>query len=121
MYEHLVIRDLDLAPFVGEDDDVAVATGRKPDKHQGLGGGGGGGQGRIVSHAQWEFRPRDWVEGWQREEEEKKRSESMLVRPYGTNVALVEEFQDKVNAMWVNLMRGKEHYRKRCRPVGGHC
>ena len=105
VHEYLVIRDLELPPFAGGEDDVAIATGKKLEGRQ----EGGAGEGRIVSHAEWVFRPRDWVERWE-EEQRRKRMGSVLPPPKGTNVALIEEFEAKVNAMWVNLMKGREHY-----------
>ena len=103
--EHLVIRDLDLAPFMGGEDDVAVARGGVVEER----GKGEVGRGRIVSHAEWGFRPSDWVERWEAEEERKK-LENVPPPPEGTNVALTDEFEGQVIAMWVNLMRGREHY-----------
>jgi len=105
VHEHLVIRDLGLPPFAGGEDDVAIATGKRLEGRQ----EGGAGEGRIVSHAEWVFRPRDWVERWE-EEQRRKRMGSVPPPPKGTNVALVENSEAKVNAMWVNLMKGREHY-----------
>lgn len=105
VHEHLVIRDLELPPFVGGEDDVAIAMGKKLEGRQ----EGVAGEGRIVSHAEWVFRPRNWVERWE-EEQRRKRMGSAPQPPKGTNVALVEDFEAKVNAMWVNLMKGREHY-----------
>jgi hypothetical protein len=105
VHEHLVIRDLELPPFVGGEDDVAIAMGKKIEGRR----EGEAGEGRIVSHAEWVFRPRDWVEQWE-EEQRRKGMGSVLPPPKGTNVALIEDFETKVNAMWVNLMKGREHY-----------
>jgi hypothetical protein len=105
VHEYLVIRDLELPPFAGGEDDVAIAMGKKLEGRQ----EGGAGEGRIVSHAEWAFRPTDWVEQWE-EEQRRKRLGSVLPPPKGTNVALIEDFEAKVNAMWVNLMKGREHY-----------
>ena len=50
-----------------------------------------------------------WSSG--KREQRRKRSESVVPpRPRGTNGALVEEFEGKADAMWVDLMRGWEHY-----------
>jgi hypothetical protein len=111
--EHLVIRDLDLPPFGGGEDDVTIATGSKVEQLK----AGRGGQGRIVSHAEWEFKPRDWVEQWEAEERRKKME--TIPPPPGTKIALVEDFEGKVNGMWVDLMRGREHYGEWCGLGGG--
>ena len=42
VHEHLVIRDLELPPFAGGEDDVAIATGKKLEGRQEGGAGRGG-------------------------------------------------------------------------------
>jgi hypothetical protein len=44
------------------------------------------------------------VERWE-EEQRRKRTGSVLPPSKGTNVALIEDFEDRVNAMWVNMMK----------------
>jgi hypothetical protein len=106
VHEHLVIRDLELPPFAGSEDDMAIATGRRLEGWQ----EGGVGDGRIVGHAEWAFRPRDWVEQWEEEQRRKRMANLPPPPPRDTNAALVEDFEAKVNAMWIYLMKGREHY-----------
>lgn len=105
VHEYLVIRDLELPPFAGGEDDVAIAMGKKLEGRQ----EGGAGEGRIVSHAEWVFRPTDWVEQWE-EEQRRKRMGGVPPPAKGTNVVLVEDFEGRVNAIWANLMKGRERY-----------
>jgi hypothetical protein len=57
------------------------------------------------------------VEQWEAEERRKKME--TIPPPPGTNIALVEDFEGKVNGMWVDLMRGREHYGEWCGLGGG--
>lgn len=107
-FEHLVIRDWSLPALVGRPgvgDDVACGMGLKAEEAW-HGGGVHPNEARIVCHAEWTYRPRDWRHTY----EEEKQKASKVTYPRGTNVELVNEFAAKVGDMSVRIMEGKEHY-----------
>ena len=104
-HEHLVIQDQDLPAVKDLGDALKCLNGSAGsddtyEKHLG--------DGRIISHAEWDYWPADWVEKRKVEHADQKKTPS----PKGTNVALIKMFNEKIDAMWERHMAGKEHYGK---------
>ena len=106
LFEYLVILDLDLPAFAGGEDDMAYALGLNAEPRINVIVLPS--EARIVAHAEWAFRLKNWTQKYDEEKNEMKTK----VYPKGTNVALVNEFEAKLGAMWVKHMAGQEHYGK---------
>lgn len=105
-YEHLIIRDESLPAFLGENDDVAYAMALKPEERRRDKLVGSPIAGRIVGHAEWMFKPKDWVQKL----EEQKSGEISEPPLAGTNVALLDLYESKKDVIWKKHMAGTEHY-----------
>jgi hypothetical protein len=91
LFEHLVIRDLDLPPLSrGGFGKPVLGSGTR--------------RGMIVSHAEWTLRPKEWWERFQAEEK------GFGLLPPTANKELIELFNNKISEVWRGNMEGKEHY-----------